>query len=502
VSAPDPASAALRECSALFAQGQHAELCREGESLLARVLGDGARAQRCEMLRMLVLSHAELGVFDEAMRLAHQIVHEAALAKDAGLALMGACSVGACFDRIGNPWQSIHLLQAALAAHEAAAPWRPRVIAHINLCAYHGDTWYRLRSAGDEAERARLLEGAQRHAAQATQLLHAHAEPLLEVVARGNLAEALLLGGDAAAAAPLLHSSLEQARARSLHAYVWRMRCTLATLHLAQGDAAGARSEAESLLADMGARAPRPTEIRARDIAFQACQAVGDPAAALTHFVVFERLERERTLAELRAQAQLFVPRAEAERSRWQAELAQEEVAAQSRLVALAQQRAETDQLTGLANRAGLQSGFDRLGGGLWALAALDLDHFKQVNDHHGHAAGDAVLVGFAELLRQFTRSGDLLARVGGEEFVLVLPGATVEAAAEVCERLRAAVQARREWPPPLAAALEVTVSIGLVAHTGGALQASLARADAALYEAKRQGRNRLVLADTLAAPV
>ena len=125
------------------------------------------------------------------------------------------------------------------------------------------------------------------------------------------------------------------------------------------------------------------------------------------------------------------------------------------------------------------------------AVVALDVDHFKRVNDAHGHAAGDAVLAAVAARAAEALRAGDLLARIGGEEFAALLPGATLEAAAEVAERVRARIGAA---PVPAGEArLAVTVSAGVAAlapaEDGAAL---LARADARLYAAKRAGRDRV----------
>jgi diguanylate cyclase (GGDEF)-like protein len=129
-------------------------------------------------------------------------------------------------------------------------------------------------------------------------------------------------------------------------------------------------------------------------------------------------------------------------------------------------------------------------------LALIDVDHFKAVNDAFGHAAGDAVLVTLAQLLRENTRASDVLARFGGEEFVMLLPDMTLDRAAEVCERLRERVLA---YPWAQAASvttdLAVTISIGLVAAPLYDMTTLMARADAALYAAKRSGRNRLVVA-------
>ena len=128
------------------------------------------------------------------------------------------------------------------------------------------------------------------------------------------------------------------------------------------------------------------------------------------------------------------------------------------------------------------------------ALAQLDLDHFKAVNDRHGHAVGDKVLVAVAQLLRENMRTDDVLVRHGGEEFVLVLPGLSLDAAAEVCERLRERV-ANYPWQAICGAAIPVTISIGLAAAAPYQLEALLQRADEALYRAKNSGRTRLVCA-------
>ena len=122
----------------------------------------------------------------------------------------------------------------------------------------------------------------------------------------------------------------------------------------------------------------------------------------------------------------------------------------------------------------------------------LDLDHFKRVNDGHGHAAGDAVLCAAADAVRREVRPGDLFARIGGEEFCLVLPGTGQEVGRMIAERMRQAFEAQRiaGWPE-----LRVTASFGLSAVRGGetTLAPAIARADGALYEAKRRGRNTVV---------
>lgn len=154
---------------------------------------------------------------------------------------------------------------------------------------------------------------------------------------------------------------------------------------------------------------------------------------------------------------------------------------------------AQTDTLTGVGNRRWAMSMLPaRLPVGS-AIAQLDLDHFKHINDRFGHAAGDRVLVATADALRHQLRDSDLLARMGGEEFLVYLPHASTSAASAIAQRLCGAVQQIRL--SELGEDIPVAVSIGLacVTSAGGTWADWLAAADRALYDAKRAGRNRVV---------
>jgi len=157
---------------------------------------------------------------------------------------------------------------------------------------------------------------------------------------------------------------------------------------------------------------------------------------------------------------------------------------------------ASTDPLTGLPNRRVFDAALERLlaSGGLGCVAIFDLDHFKSVNDRFGHEGGDQVLTSFAAGARKALRDGDLVARLGGEEFGVLLPGAGRDQARAVCERLRIATS---EAPVLLAGgSARVTASAGLAEVVPGATAAGLLRAaDEALYRAKTGGRDRLSLA-------
>lgn len=179
------------------------------------------------------------------------------------------------------------------------------------------------------------------------------------------------------------------------------------------------------------------------------------------------------------------------------------DITERKQLEAELREQASTDALTGLPNRRHflqrLEDELERVRRQTTREACvlmLDLDHFKRVNDQHGHAAGDSLLRHFANLLRQELRSTDTAGRMGGEEFALILPGSDLLAARTFAQRIcdRLAVHPLLLGGRPVS----VTVSIGIAAITGDDLSADsvLLRADRALYEAKGSGRNRVHLAD------
>ncbi len=174
----------------------------------------------------------------------------------------------------------------------------------------------------------------------------------------------------------------------------------------------------------------------------------------------------------------------------------------------IATNAARTDELTGLNNRrAFFERGEDMLcltRRHQLPLCALliDIDHFKQVNDTHGHHGGDRVLQAVAETLRSTLRESDLYGRLGGEEFAVLLPGTDSEAARFIAEKLRRAVQATQVAVDGVV--LRVTISIGLaeVDERCTNLHTLLATADAAMYQAKSQGRNQVVASAHAPSPV
>jgi diguanylate cyclase (GGDEF)-like protein len=154
-----------------------------------------------------------------------------------------------------------------------------------------------------------------------------------------------------------------------------------------------------------------------------------------------------------------------------------------------------TDLLTGLMNRRGLKAAIQDLtdSGRNVGAVVFDVDYFKSVNDTHGHAVGDEVLKAIAAVSQEQARIEDIVARTGGEEFLILLPDAGLESARRFAERLRLTIEHTR-FPIPQ----QVTISLGIACYPehGADLMSVLMAADDALYEAKSKGRNRVYVAE------
>ena len=228
----------------------------------------------------------------------------------------------------------------------------------------------------------------------------------------------------------------------------------------------------------------------------------GELGAALALYKQYAEARDKVARAQSDSRAQALAVRGEVERARMESELLRlrnvELERDMHRLSSEAtdlKRQAWEDPLTGLANRRSFHQGvaaMERAEQAPLVVMMADIDHFKHVNDEHSHAVGDAVLRELGAWLRTRCRPHDLVARFGGEEFVVAFGGGLPLArAVEVAERLRAGIEAH-DWTS-LAPGLRVTVSMGLAECTGGELvDATIARADAALYESKRGGRNRV----------
>jgi diguanylate cyclase (GGDEF)-like protein len=171
--------------------------------------------------------------------------------------------------------------------------------------------------------------------------------------------------------------------------------------------------------------------------------------------------------------------------------------------------RLQIDRRTGLRNAATFDDDFARAVAqakhdhSTFALLVVDIDHFKNVNDTHGHAAGDGVIADFSGVLAKHMRAADTLARVGGEEFAIVLAGATPTTAIAFAERLRESIE-KTEFPVEgTTEVLSITASVGISVfpNNGEDTRSLFHAADTALYVAKRNGRNAVRICESVPAP-
>jgi len=495
----DEGHARLWACTHLARMACHDEVLQLAREVSPLLQGEDRVAERMELLRCVTLSASEVGAFDQALDAAHALVAVCKERSDVDSALSAAFGLAVCLERLGDSWQASRLLQQALQERGEAGDSRPYLIACNGLCAISLGLSHLLRDTGNDAELLETLRVGRQHGERALLVLCSVTDPVYEVVVLGNLGETRMMMGDVEAALPLLQQGLALAQARELRAATWRMQTSMADWHLLQGQSKAALSLMLDLLQQMGAAAPQQIAVRAHESAYRACRNLALHEQALQHLEAAERLKRSRAIAQLRAQSLLFVTRTEAQRDRESAERAQAEALRHQEQAQLHAAEAERDPLTGLGNRrhldrrcAELLPPLQRLRTPL-ALAVLDIDHFKRVNDRHGHAVGDRVLTAVAQLLRENSRASDVLARHGGEEFVIVLPGMTCERAAEVCERLRDRIQSQ-DWTLCGGPSEGITVSIGLACAPLYDQAWLIHAADLALYRAKHAGRNRLMI--------
>ena len=241
----------------------------------------------------------------------------------------------------------------------------------------------------------------------------------------------------------------------------------------------------------------------------QAMEAHGDFAPALEHYQRYHALQVGILRANAAAHVQVMSLKLDIERTRLEAEILRLRTTElerhnrdlQDTALQLSREAME-DPLTGLGNRRFFEQrvGVLRVGTDL-AVSVLigDIDHFKRVNDDFSHAVGDAVLSEVGALFRRCFRPNDVVARFGGEEFVVALIGSGPAPSLRAAERLRVAIE-KHDWPA-VHVGLAVTISIGLATlESPETVTAGLARADQALYAAKHGGRNRVEVAQLLAS--
>ncbi|HLK44811.1 MAG TPA: diguanylate cyclase, partial [Acidimicrobiales bacterium] len=312
------------------------------------------------------------------------------------------------------------------------------------------------------------------------------------------------------------------ARAEGYRPVTLEVRHVRARLELARGDVRGAIEQYEGLLSDAESAHDALVTLDAHLALSRAHKQLGEFREALEHFERYHELEHEQQSQLARTRARMLSTHLELDRAQLEARRATLEVELErsrareleAQAVALRREtetltrRADEDGLTGLWNRRHVEHELPRMMREAAvrrepiSVAFVDADHFKSINDRFGHMVGDDVLRQLADVLRSHVRPTDVVARLGGEEFVVLLPGAAADDAVVLGQRLCDAVRGV-DWSDT-APGSRPTVSVGVAVATpvpmtprelDREVAGLLERADGALYQAKRAGRDRVVLA-------
>ena len=482
--------------------------CRQALPLLRRTKD---AAERTQVLCTLVMAHNEMGLHADSLSFATQAIESARQANDPSLMSWALNRASLTYEEMGDPQRAEPLMIQALDIAREIRGEEEMFSALNNLAS---NLLHAAKNLAGDARQS-TLERAIGYGEEALQLAEASGNAHREAVGLGNLADGFVLLGQFDRALPYI----DRQEALSIQ-NGYRTMVLLAVLsraelakHRGQLDEAAQRyrqvlSEAHSGTDDHDMMRELHQGL------YEVYKQQGNFESALRHLEAVLPLEREEMRQRADRQARLLINRIEIENMQAAADRARSEADTQRlRAAALESENqrladraielgrhAMEDQLTGLANRRRVEYELPQHLDAArqrqlpLSLAAIDLDHFKQVNDRFGHAVGDDVLRVIARLLLGNTRSTDLVARMGGEEFIVVLVGTGLPVAAEICERLRKAV-AVHDWESSVPG-LTVTVSIGLCdAQQAQTMRDLLEQADALLYAAKRGGRNRVELA-------
>lgn len=510
----DPA----RRVSALLLLGE--QLYRLGElessartcqlaAQLCEQRGDAGSASDAQC--WLAMACVELGLHDEALQAINGALDAARRSGDRRRLCWVYNRFGVVHEAMGNHAQSARLLDDALQL--AAQLLDPEaMLAALNNYAETSISLVRHHRARGELDGARnALRSGIEFASQGVEMARQAGNPHGEAFCLANLGMLRGMAGDYDTAFKLLQQSGDVAR-KNLYRPLMLMGAQYeAELLRLRGDFSAAVARIRELLQQAGSQADKVLLMRAHLELSQACRDAGDFRAALEAYEGYHRYERELNSAVAETRARMLMNRLEldnakleADRARLEAEvqrlrsaeLEAEKSVLQERTEKLDRQ-ANEDPLTGLWNRRyaedllpGLYTAARNTGMPL-SVALADIDRFKGINDRFGHPAGDAVLQRVAALLRAGCRARDTVARVGGEEFLLILADTPMESARALCERLRKQIEAQ-DWGA-LAEGLEVTMSVGVAqGQDSGEVRDLLSEADRRLYDAKRSGRNRV----------
>lgn len=441
---------------------------------------------RNELSRVMAVEailYLDLGFSDEAYDLATEALVIAEASAEPAMLAFALNAKGVVLAVCREVDLGLALVERALAIADGLADEAATAFYLLNLGFCHAKLAEDADTLGD-GDRA---IGERATAVELTELAIARAEACGDHwtlrAALGNCAEMLSLEGRHDLALGYLErsQSLPYSPGPSLRIH---FLYTLSDVQLRAGRAAEAHTSAAEALRLADGTSQIDHQVNAAGKLAEILEALGDAQGALAVHKRYHALYVRQSGEAARRRARVEEIRTETDRLR-------------SRAATLADQ-AMSDPLTGIANRRSFDQILNRLAGTPFAIAIVDLDHFKSVNDRFSHITGDAVLQRVARTLVGQLGPHGHAARLGGEEFALVFPNAPASVAASFCEGIRAAISATT-WAD-LAPNLVITVSIGLAAGNGDSPAATLMQtADNRLYVAKSNGRDRVVAYDELA---
>jgi len=445
--------------------------------LLGR-LGDTPELSRIEAVETFLL--LDIGLSDDAFEMATLAVATAESSEDATALAFALNAKGVALAVCRQLPMALPLLQRSIALAGAADAKSLHAFGLLNLGFCHCKLAEEAEASEDSETMAYWLDRASAVTAEAIIAAETCGDMWTLRVALGNGAEMHALRGDVAAAMTLLERSAalpgESGPSLRIH-YLY----TLATARLRSGDLAGALEAAQQSLALADETSQIDHQLNAASQLGQVHEAMGDFETALG-------LQKRYHALYVRQSGETTHRRAKA------AELRAETQQLRARASVLADQ-ALLDALTGMPNRRSFEMMIEDLSGAAYALAIVDLDHFKAVNDRYSHLVGDEVLRRVARTLEAHLAELGHAARLGGEEFVLLLPGHDTRSAVAVVENLRMALH-DIDWSD-IAPGLVATASVGLCSTAEARHHDEIMLcADQRLYAAKDRGRNCTVWFD------
>jgi diguanylate cyclase (GGDEF)-like protein len=471
-------------------EGRLDEAMQAAHQGLDRARQEGDVHFECRFRALMARTLKEVGQNEDAVTEAQTALRLAVQAGDAQAEAHALEALACMHWAVNDTAQGLAVMRRLQTLAERCGDLELQVMALLGQASMHD-------ALGNEATDAQQHEQAGNHWQRAL-ALHGECERVAEALgdrylrycAQLNRACTLQISGDREAACAIYEQLLAQPVPANVRCQVLIF---LGGIARSEGRLADAIELLQRAVDDPALSHRAHSVLMALNELVDAQEAAGDLKAALASMRRLHKLHLSNASAQAAMHARALEIRFDTERAKARADLEAERAASlQRHNEDLARQSME-DPLTGIPNRRAFEDWARMPRRAPVSLALLDVDHFKQVNDGHSHAVGDAVLRRVATLIADHCRRTDLVARYGGEEFVLVLEGMQQEVAAARVETMRAAVQAE-PWAA-ISPGLTVTISAGLAAsaEADGDIARLLGIADQRLYAAKRDGRNRVV---------